>query len=71
MFEGEENVNELEFQDDFLEPEFFDDDDMGMYFFKAQSMYNKENIPNLLNDMNDEDPDAFYSKFDESNALSD
>jgi hypothetical protein len=31
----------------------------------------KEVIPNLLNDMNDEDPDAFYSKMDESDAFSD
>lgn len=37
---------------------------------KSRSMFVKEMIPNLLNDMNDEDPDAFYSKADESNAFS-
>ena len=33
-------------------------------------MLNNENIPNLLNDINDEDQDAFYSRADESNAFS-
>ena len=48
---------------------YFNEDEE--YVPKSFSHFNKEIIPNLLNDMNDEDPDAFYSKADESHAFSD
>jgi hypothetical protein len=78
MFDGEgnnqeEDINELEFQDEYENNNFQDEflyDYGDEQMPKSRSMYVQEMIPNLLNDMNDEDPDAFYSKADESNAFS-
>lgn len=61
----------MEFNEEEEDENNYDEYGDEIEFPKSHSMFNKENIPNLLNNMNDEDPDAFYSKADDSNAYSD
>jgi hypothetical protein len=62
MEDDDDDMDEMDFNE--RDPDFCDE------YGRSLSKFLQENIPNLLNEMNDQDPDAFYSKVDESNAFS-